>query len=400
MEFRIAFRAIAGTIAGDFEVQTPGDSPMGRSMARSELLLLCAACLLAPTAGGCNQSSSTASGTKRIVLLINTPSPYWETGRKGMELAAKDLKLADAGFEAVFEVNDGTEQGQIDRLRQFETQSDIVAIAVSPVKADNLAIVEEMQKMRKKGVHVICMDGDIDRAKYRDAREAYIGTDNLRAGEVLGIAAKQLLAARKAPHGGYVDFVGYTTAQNAIDRMDGIKKTLGDVYPELDRMEDHTDLSTAKENVRTALQNNPDLQALLGIWSYNAPAIADVVEHDYAGRRAKLTIATFDGETGAINQMGKGNIDVMVVQDPYDICNQSVRLLYALVKNETATVKKMLPNQGKEGGDIYDTAIRVVVPEGKTPLTADLFKKYGGAVQFFSFPEFKGWLQQRGLTGS
>jgi len=371
---------------------------MGRTTARLGLLLLCAACTIALTAGGCNQSSG--SGKKRIVLLINTPSPYWETGRKGMELATTELKLADAGYEAVFQVNDGTEQGQIDLLRQFGAQPDIVAIAVSPVKADNLAIVEEMKKMRKNGVHVICMDGDVDRAKYRDAREAYLGTDNFKAGEVLGVAAKKLLDERKAPHKGHVDFVGYTAAQNAIDRMDGIKKTLGDVYPELDRMEDHTDPSIAKENVRTALQNHPDLQALVGIWSYNAPAIADVVEHEYASRRDTLTIATFDGETGAINQMGKGNIDVMVVQDPYNICNQSVRLLYALVKKDTATVKQMLPNEGKDGGDIYDTAIRVVVPEGKTPLTAGLFKEYGEGVQFFTFSDFKGWLKQRGLTGS
>ena len=310
------------------------------------------------------------------------------------------MKLADAGFETVFQVNDGTEQGQIDYLRQLGTQSDIVGIAISPVKADNLAVVEEMRKLQKKGVHVICMDGDVDRSKYRNAREAYVGTDNLRAGEVLGTAAKKLLDERKAGKGGYVDFVGYTAAQNAIDRMDGIKKTLGEAYPELDRMEDHTDLSTAKENVRTALQNNPDLQALVGIWSYNAPAIADVVEHEYSNRRAELTIATFDGEAGAIEQMGKGNIDVMVVQDPYHICDESVRLLYALAKNDTATVKKMLPNKGKEGGDVRDTAIRVVVPEGKTPVTADLFKEYGDVVHYFTFPEFKSWLKERGLTGS
>ncbi len=335
------------------------------------------------------------------MLLINTPSPYWETGRKGMELAASELKLADAGYDAVFEVNDGTEQGQIDRLRQFGTQSDIVALAISPVKADNLAIVEEMRKLKKNGVHVICMDGDVDRAKYRDAREVYIGTDNFLAGEILGDAAKHLLDDRKAAKGGYVDFVGVLSAQNAIDRMDGIKKTLAGSYPQLDRMEDRTDRGVAKSNVRTALQNYPDVQALLGIWSYNAPQIGDVVgREDFAKRRGQLTIATFDCEKGAIAEMGKGNIDVMVVQNPYDICYQSVRLLKALVQNDTATVKTMFPNQGKDGGDIYDTDIRVVVPDDKSPLTADLFEQYGPTVHFFTLPKFKEWLTQRRLTGS
>ncbi|HEX3998764.1 MAG TPA: substrate-binding domain-containing protein [Pirellulales bacterium] len=377
---------------------------MGRITARSivllpEFLLLAAACSIALIAGGCNESPAT-NGKKRIVLLINTPSSYWETGRKGMELAAKDLKLADAGYEAVFATNDQKEQGQIDVLRQLSTQHDIVGIAISPVKADNLAIVEEMRKLRKKGVHVICMDGDVDRAKYRDAREAYIGTDNFRAGEVLGDAAKHLLDDRKAAKGGYVDFVGFRTAQNAIDRMDGIKKTLGGSYPELDRMEDGTDLSVAKGNVRKAFENHPDLQALVGIWSYNAPLIGDVVGREHADRRSSLTVATFDCEAGAIEQMGKGNIDVMVVQNPYDICYQSVRLLEALAKDDTATVKKMLPDQGKEGGDIYNTDIRVVVPNDKSPLTANLFSQYGPTVQFFTLPKFKDWLNERGLTGS
>ena len=137
--------------------------------------------------------------------------------------------------------------------------------------------------MRKKGVHVICMDGDVDRAKYRDAREAYIGTDNFKAGEVLGDAAKKLLDDRKAPQSGYVDFVGYTTAQNAIDRMDGIKKTLGGSYPELDRMEDGTDLSDRQEQrPHSIAESSPTCRRWSGIWSYNAPLIAAEVADEYA----------------------------------------------------------------------------------------------------------------------
>ena len=98
--------------------------------------------------------------------------------------------------------------------------------------------------------------------------------------------------------------------------------------------------------------------------------------------------------------MGKGNIDVMVVQNPYDICYQSVRLLKALVQDDKATVSTMFPNQGKDGGDIYDTAIRVVVPSDKSPLTADLFTQYGPTVHFFTLPKFQDWLNERGLTGS
>ena len=88
-------------------------------------------------------------------------------------------------------------------------------MCVSAVEADNLAVVEELRNLRKKGVHVICFDADVNRAKYRDAREFYIGTDNIQAGRALGLAAKQLLESRKVTHGEYVEFVGYVGAQNA-----------------------------------------------------------------------------------------------------------------------------------------------------------------------------------------
>ncbi len=370
---------------------------MGRITARPSCLLLCIACTIALATAGCNQSSTSAGGgKKRIVLLINTSSPYWETGRKGMELAAKELKLADAGFEAVFEVNDGTEQGQIDKLRQFGTEKDIVAIAVSPVKADNLAIVDEMKKMKKNGVHVICMDGDVDRANIATlakrilaptiSKPVRFSASRPRNCSTIGKRRTKDTSISSATRRPKTRSTAWTASRKPWVRTTFTRNSIGwktiPIFPGRRRM------------CRTALQQYPDLQALLGIWSYNAPAIADVVEHEYASRRASLTIATFDGETGAINQMGKGNIDVMVVQDPYDICNESVRLLYAMVKDDSATVKKMLPNQGKDGGDIYDTAIRVVVPEGKTPLTADVFKEFGDAVRFFTLPEFNGWLKE------
>ena len=42
-------------------------------------------------------------------------------------------------------------------------------------------------------------------------------------------------------------------------------------------MEDGVDETKARNNVTAAIQNHPDVNILAGIWSYNAPAIADVV---------------------------------------------------------------------------------------------------------------------------
>ena len=156
-------------------------------------------CCIAATAG---------AAEKRIILLTNGNSPFWDACRVGLQSAEKDFNLSKSGLRAVMEVNDGTPKGQIDKLRQFGTQSDIVGVARSALDADNRAIADEMRKLRKKGVKVICTDADVNRTTLRDAREYYIGTDNVRGGQVLGTAAKVLLEDRGKKSGSYVQFVG------------------------------------------------------------------------------------------------------------------------------------------------------------------------------------------------
>ncbi len=341
---------------------------------------------------GCDSSQSgrTDKSERRLVILINGDSPYWGAARFGMEKAAEDFKLADAKLSVVMESNDATTAGQIDKLRQFASQSDIAAVAVSAVDATNAAIADEMRTLRQKGVHVIALDNDINRQMYRDAREFYIGTDNLAAGHELGLAAKALL-----PEGGeFADFVGRTGAQNAMDRMNGFQETAGDTFKELDRMGDEFDRSKAQENVRHTLRNFPNVKLLNGIYSYNGPAIVDVVRE--LGKRDQIKILTFDAEKSAIEQMGNGMIDAMVVQDPYNMGYLGVRLMKALVEKDDATVKDMFPKAGEPDGDLYDTGIKVVVPES-SPLQADMF---GKKTQFLHLPEFKEWLAKYKLDAS
>ncbi|HZU36181.1 MAG TPA: substrate-binding domain-containing protein, partial [Gemmataceae bacterium] len=305
---------------------------------------------------GCTASSN----EKRVIILDNGNSPFWDACRAGMQEAAKDFKLQDSGLRAVFEDNDSTPQGQLNKLRQFNSQADIAALAISAVDAKNDAIASELRKLQSKGVKVITVDSDVDRATCRDARFAFIGTDNLVGGQELGVCAKYLCPKG----GGYVTFVGRTGAQNAIERIKGFSEGAGDKLKSLDSMEDKTDRPTAKDNVRQALAKHPDdLKVLVGIWSYNAPAIASVVGELPKAKRQALTVVTFDAEPGAIDAMQAGQIDAMVVQNPYEMGYQGVRLMKALIENDQGTVQKMLPNHGKPEGDIYDTGLKVVVPD-------------------------------------
>jgi ribose transport system substrate-binding protein len=332
---------------------------------------------------GCGESA------KRIVFLNNTNSPFWDACREGMKEAEKELNLKEAGLTAVMEVNDGTPSGQIEKLRQFRSQPDIVAVAISPIVADNAAIAQELRELRKKGVKVICVDNDIA-PDLRDSRQFYIGTDNVKGGRQLGKCAVAL-----RPEGGeYVQFVGRTGAQNARERMDGFSEEVGDKFVEKARIADEANRSKARDNVRDAITNFPELDILVGIWSYNAPAIVDVVKEK---NRPELTVVTFDAEKLAVDAMDEGHIDAMVVQNPFDMGYQLVKVLKALHEDDETTVKEMFPKQGEEGGDIYETGLKVVVPDGESPVKQ---VKFDEGTEVLTLSEFKKWLAKYNLESS
>jgi ribose transport system substrate-binding protein len=218
-----------------------------------------------------------------------------------------------------------------------------------------------------------------------------VGTDNLAGGKELGKCA---LGMR--PEGGeYVTFVGHVGAQNALDRVAGVAEGAGPKFKSLDNMGDRTDPTIARENVRNAMINHKNLTTLVGIWSYNAPAIVDVVKEKNA--RQKYSVVVFDAEPAAIKQMGEGSIDAMVVQNPYQMGYQGVKLLKALFEDDQATVKEMLPNQGKPDGDVYDTGIKVVIPDEGSPLKKEMFEK---KTLFLKLSDFRDWLKKYNLSGS
>jgi ribose transport system substrate-binding protein len=333
------------------------------------------------------KDSSSSGGERRIIILTNGDSPFWDACRAGLQEAQKDLKLQEAGLQAVLDVNNNTPQGQINKLRQYASQSDIAAVGISAVDAANQRVAELMRELRQKGIPIVTLDSDVDREKMRDARFAYLGTDNYAAGVEMGRCARNL-----RPQGGeYVTFVGRTGAQNAIGRINGFKEGAGEKFKQLDSMADNTDRTRARENVRNAMINHPGLNALVGIWSYNAPAIIDVVREKQ--NRQKYAVVVFDAEPNTIKGMAEGDVDALVVQNPFQMGYQGVRLMKALVENDQATVKEMLPN----GGDIYDTGLKVVVPDEDSPLKADMFDK---KTEFLKLSEFRKWLEKYRLSES
>ena len=106
-------------------------------------------------------------------------------------------------------------------------------------------------------------------------RAFYVGTDNVAAGRQAGELIKKAI-----PDGGKIMmFVGKKDAQNAKERIQGIEEALkGSNVQIIDVRADDTDRVRAKQNVADTLVKYPDIACLVGLWSYNGPAIINATK--------------------------------------------------------------------------------------------------------------------------
>ncbi|MCA9072586.1 MAG: substrate-binding domain-containing protein [Planctomycetaceae bacterium] len=357
-----------------------------RSFACFSLLLL-----LPLLTSGCLSSSTEEEGgeTKRFIILTNGNSPYWDAAAKGAQDAAQELKLTDSGYQLEIQRGDYQSKNQIDKLKSYLTAGDIAGVAISVVDDQTPAIAEQMKALRDAGIKVVTIDSDVNRERNRDARFGYIGTDNEIAGAELGKAAQALVKM-----GNYSAFVGLKGASNAQARIKGFEKGAGSGITQKKYIEDG-----GADKAPGVIRNNVDFNSppdlLVGIWSYNTPAIVQTVEA--LKIREKVKVIGFDADPPSIKAMKDGQVDALLVQDPYQMGFLGVKALKALVEDDKEAIKETFPKLGEAEGDIHTTGLKVVVPNKDSKITKDLFN---AETEFLTLSEFEEWLKKYGLTGS
>ena len=297
-------------------------------MRSSRVALTCLCGFLGLTILACSRPGG---ASKKVAFVTNNAADFWTIARKGCEQA--DRELADVEVE--FKIpSDGT-AGEQRRIVDDLLAKGIGGIAISPVDpANQTQMINEIAKQ----VLVITQDSDAPQSD----RACYLGTDNVAAGRQAGELIKEAL-----PQGGRVMvFVGKIDARNAQERYQGIKETLqGSKVEIIDVRSDDTDRVRAKSNVADTLVKYPDVAGLVGLWSYNGPAILNAVRD--AGKTGQVKIICFDEEDETLAGVKDGAVYATVVQQPYEFGYQSVHLLAKLLGGDRSVIpankQKIIP---------------------------------------------------------
>lgn len=324
--------------------------------------------------GGSANSPGKAGGPIKLLFVTNSNADWWNAVEKGMQDGGKEF-----GVQVEMRRNEGSTQGQIDRLKEA-LSLDVQGVAVSVIEADAPGVADAMRELQKAGKVVIAIDSDIETAS-ADARSAYIGTNNVKAGQAAGAAAKAL----KPDGGKFTVFVGTSGAANARERKQGFQEGAGEKFKEVETLDDNGDHSRARDNVQTALSKYNDLGLMLGLWSYNAQPIAEEVAKN-AEARKRIAVVTFDLDEAAVGELAAGHIDATVCQNPYEMGFQGVKCLKALLQKDEKALKEVLPD-----GKTRDTGVRVIVPKKDSPVKGK---------DVIDIEEMKSWLASKGLKSS
>lgn len=274
------------------------------------------------TSNGSAASSSSSGGTKRFAFVTNNASDFWTIARRGTEKADAELNNVTVEFKIP---SDGTAAEQ-KRIVDDLLAKGVDGIAISPVDPNNqVAMINDVARQ----AIVFTQDSDAPQSD----RAAYVGTDNVAAGRQAGNLIKEAL-----PEGGKIMlFVGKTDARNAQERLQGIKEALqGSNVQIIDVRTDDTDRVRAKSNVSDTLVKYPDVKALVGLWSYNGPAIVNAVKE--ANKVGQVKIIAFDEEDETLAGVKDGSIYATVVQQPYEFGYQAIKLMSAYANNDRSGI--------------------------------------------------------------
>jgi ribose transport system substrate-binding protein len=96
-------------------------------------------------------------------------------------------------------------------------------------------------------------------------------------------------------------------------------------YTIIDLRTDETNKATAKQNAENALLKYPDVDAMVGLWAYNAPQCLEAIrEADMLG---KVKVFSFDEDEATLLAIEKGEMEGTIVQQPYEFGYQSMKYL-------------------------------------------------------------------------
>lgn len=245
--------------------------------------------------------------------------PYWEMVERGAREAAEKYGI---DIEFTGPVRNNMEE-QISLLEKA-IAAQVDAIIVQGLNDEKFTPV--IDKAVNRGIPVITIDTDAPASK----RLAYVGTDNVAAGEMLG----RMVVKTTGGKGEIGVIIGSDLAKNQLQRLHGLSNIVKR-YKGLEIVDVRSSNISHIEAIQQAadmLRQHPDIDVMVGTSSTDA---LGVLQASKGLKPGGMTIISFDNLSETLNAIKKGDIKATVTQQPYLMGDMAVRLLHEHFQGKT-----------------------------------------------------------------
>lgn len=284
-------------------------------MKRLALLVLALVLILSASLPGFAAEKKITMG----LVVMSTNSDYWLAVKAGAEKG-----LSAVGGRLIFTgpADNADVQGQVARVEDL-INAKVDAILLTPLNAD--ALVPPVKKAIAARIPVIIVDSAIN----WDGATSFIATDNVAASRVAMeqlvklIGGKGKVAIVNALAGIPSNDGRNIGAKQIIDKTPGV--TLLPIQYSLDQ-------AAAMQNTENILTANPDIKGIFGAFNRGALGAAQALIN--RGMAGKVRFVAFDADPDEIRLLKEGVIDVLIVQQPFEMGRMGVEFALKAMKGE------------------------------------------------------------------
>lgn len=262
---------------------------------------------------GCAKSADFDNKNNNIAIITKgSDSNFWNDMKNGAMSAANEYNV-NITFEGPENEEDYKTQN---KMIENAISSNVGVIILSAIDFEKNAAAT--QKAIDSGIKVITVDSDVD----VNGKELFIGTDNIEAGKR---AAKQVVDLCKGQKSINIGIVNYgANTENGKERLKGFS----DYIDEIDnaKIVDTVNIESNKESATAGaeelLKNHEQINVLIGFNEWSTLGVAYAIKE--LNLNDKVFGIGFDSNVNCVNMLESGEIDTLIVQNPFSMGYTSV----------------------------------------------------------------------------
>lgn len=300
--------------------------------------------------------SSCGGEKKRVIGVVpkGRAHLFWQSVHAGAIAASRETGVeiswngptAETDFNGQLQIVDSMINRRVD------------AICLAPI--DKKAMVSVVDRAAKANIPVIIFDSAVDTHNF----VSQVATDNYAAGAMAAERMGEILGGK----GTVVIVAVQPGAASTMARESGFEETLAKKFPEikiLDKRFGMADYAKSLQIAENMLTAHPEVN---GLFASNESSAAGASQALRGRPNAKIKMVGFDSSAPLIEDLRKGLIDSLVVQQPFKMGYESVQAAVKhLAKQPVEKINNLAP--------ILVTVANVDRPEIQTVVAPDL-KKY------------------------